>query len=380
MYPRILTHSETRSFFLFGPRGTGKSSWIKKHFAGETYIDLLDDQIYRELLSKPELLPTYISPNSNWVIIDEVQRVPSLLNHVHKLIEERSLKFILSGSSARKLKRIGTNLLAGRALTMFLHPFTSEELGQDFELQKALQYGMLPEVWDGAEYKKYLQSYVTTYLKEEVQQEGLTRNIGTFSRFLEIASFSQASPLNVSEIAREISLDNKTVENYFTILEDLLLAIRIPVFTKHAKRKMYQRPKFFYFDVGVYRTLRPKGPLDTPELIDGASLETLLMQEIRAINNYRGYEYDLFYWRTRNKLEIDLILYGPMGVIAIEIKRSTTVTAKDLKALSEFLKDYPMAKGYLFYGGTQKKYINGVEIIPFDIGIIEIDTMLSKQA
>ncbi len=377
MYPRILKYPDSRSFFLFGPRGTGKSSWLRKHFGSAPYIDLLDDETYRHLLSRPEELKTYFPSGVEWVVIDEVQRVPALLNEVHRLIENNSIKFALSGSSARKLKSAGTNLLAGRALTKYMYTLTIEELGEDFILKKALTSGMLPEIWDSADNKEYLHSYITRYLKEEIQQEGLTRNLGTFSRFLEIASFAQASPLNVTQIAKDIGIDSKTAENYFTILEDLLLAIRIPVFSKHAKREMYRRSKFLYFDVGVYRTLRPKGPLDTPELIDGAALETLLFQEVRAINDYYDLEYEIYYWRTRSKLEIDFVLYGERGIVAIEVKRSSNVKKRDCKALLEFLTDFPIAKAYMFYGGKRRQYIDQVELIPFEEGLLNLKEILS---
>lgn len=377
MYTRILNKNITRSFFLFGPRGSGKSSWLKNAYPEANYIDLLDDQIYRTLITAPEQLRTLINPKSRWVIIDEVQRVPDILNEVHRSIENYNYKFILSGSSARKLKRVGTNLLAGRALTCFMHPFTVQELSEDFKLEKALQFGMLPEIWDSEDNKKYLQSYITTYLKEEIQQEGLTRNLGTFSRFLEIASFSQASPINLSNIAREVGIDSKTAENYFTILEDLLLGYRIPVFTKHAKREMFLRPKFLYFDVGVYRAIRPKGPLDTPELIDGAAIETLFFQELKALNDYYELGYEFYYWHTRNKMEIDFVLYGERGIYAIEIKRTKNPKKEDFAALKIFLKDYPTAKAFMLYGGDIKKYIDSIELIPFVEGLKNLQNIIT---
>ena len=368
-----------RSFFVFGPRGTGKSSWLKQHMQGCPYIDLLDDEIYRQLVARPESLRHLIPPKTEWVVIDEVQRVPELLNEVHRLIESENVRFAMSGSSARKLKKVGTNLLAGRAITKFMYPLTTHELGSDFALDKALTLGMLPEVWDSEDGEQYLQSYVTTYLKEEVQQEGLTRNVGTFARFLEIASLSQATPLNVSNIASDLGVDSKTAENYFTILEDLLLAVRLPVFSKHAQREMYKRPKFLFFDTGVYRAIRPRGPLDTPELIDGAALETILFQELRAINDYYDLGYDLSYWRTRSKLEIDFILYGERGLHAFEVKRAATIRSKDLKALREFLKDYPIGQATLLYGGSKKQWIDDIAILPFEEGLLGLRDILGNH-
>lgn len=379
MYPRIYTFSQNKSFFVFGPRGTGKSSWLRENIKNANYIDLLSDDIYRKLLAYPEELINFIKPNSEWVIIDEVQRVPDLLNEVHRLIEISDFKFILSGSSARKLKRAGVNLLAGRAITTFMHPFVSNELGDDFDFNRALLYGMLPEVWDGSNPSSYLKSYVTTYLKEEIQQEGLTRNLGNFSRFLEVASFSQSTLLNVTNIAREVGIDNKTAENYFQILEDLLLAVRLPVFTKHSKREIYKRAKFLFFDVGVYRTLRPRGPLDSPEIIDGAALETLFYQHIRALNDYYDYDYIIYHWKTRSKLEVDFVMYGEKGLLAFEIKRKKNISKKDLKGLKEFQSDYSIAKCFLLYGGNQRQYIEGIELIPFEEGLKDLNSIISLK-
>ena len=338
-YKRLIPNPLGRSYLLLGPRGTGKSSWLTATFPDATYIDLLDTPTYRELLAHPEYLAKRVSPKGGLVIIDEVQRVPELFQEVHRLIEQKGATFLLSGSSARKLKHAGVNLLAGRALTQFAHPFTQRELGANYSHEKALLYGLLPEVWDAAPPKEYLESYVTTYLREEVQQEGLTRNLGTFSRFLEVISFSQAEPINIANIASEVGVDRKTIEQYVTILEDLLLAIRIPVFQKHARRELYQRAKFFLFDTGVYRTLRPRGLLDTPELIDGAALETLLFQQLRAYNDYYRLGFSFFYWRTRAKHEVDLVLYGEHGLIAIEVKRTALGSSIRLGSMRLFLED-----------------------------------------
>src|SRR3990170_1172279 len=258
MYTRILKPPKNKSFFLFGPRGTGKTTWLKQRFPDALYFDLLNAEIYNDFLARPNRLEAVIPKSSNkLVIIDEVQRVPELLSEAHRLIENRGTVFALTGSSARKLKRGGANLLAGRALTYFLYPLTAEELGQDFSLEHSLRFGHLPSTFQEADPKRYLESYVTAYLREEVQQEGLTRNLGAFARFLEAASFSQGGVLNVSAVARECGVDRKVVEDYFTILDDLLLAVRLPVFRKRAKRKIVAHPKFYFFDAGVYRAMRP---------------------------------------------------------------------------------------------------------------------------
>ncbi len=305
-------------------------------------------------------------PWNEVVVLDEVQRVPALLHEAHRLIEERGLIFALTGSSARKLMRKDVNLLAGRALTLFMHPLTVSELGDDFTLSHALRYGHLPSTFHEREPGRYVESYVATYLREEVQQEGLTRNLGAFTRFLETASFSQAQILNISEVARECAINRKVVEHYFTILEDLLIGKRIPVFTKKAKRRTVSHPKFYFFDAGVFRALRPKGPLDTPEDIDGAALETFVMQEIAALNDYRRYGYQMYFWRAIAGLEVDIVLYGERGIVAIEVKRSARGSGYDLKGLRAFLKEYPIARAYLLYGGDRARWEGNIRVLPVE--------------
>ncbi|MBW1892646.1 MAG: DUF4143 domain-containing protein [Deltaproteobacteria bacterium] len=311
-------------------------------------------------------------------MLDEIQRVPELLNEVHRLIEQRRLKFVLTGSSARKLRAKGVNLLAGRALTRLMHPLTAAELENDFSLDKSLMFGHLPPIYSEKDPSDYLAGYVRTYLREEVQQEGLTRNLQAFSRFLEASSFSQASTLNISEIARDCNVNRKLAEEYFYILEDLLLAHRIPVFTKRAKRRMAIHPKFFLFDVGVYRTIRPKGPLDRPEEIEGSALETLLFQEIRANNDLHRTGYNLYYWRTGSGHEVDFILYGEKGLIGIEIKRAAKIRNQEFKGLKAFSRDYPMAALYMFYGGDKKRLVGNVELIPIKQAIVSLPDILRQ--
>jgi predicted AAA+ superfamily ATPase len=276
----------------------------------------------------------------DWVIIDEVQRVPDLLNEVHRLIESRKLRFVLSGSSARKLRRKGVNLLAGRALTRQMHPLTALELGKDFDLSRALRFGCLPFACTTEDPRDYLKSYVATYLREEVQQEGFARNIGAFSRFLEAASFSQGSVLNMAAVARECAIPAKVVEDYFSILEDLLIAIRVPVFTRRAKRRLAAHPKFYFFDAGVFQAIRPKGPLDAAEE------------------------------------EVDFVLYGERGLLAFEVKMRQTVRPEDLRGLSLFLADFPQAKAHLLYLGKRRWHERGIEIVPFTDAMARLDDLL----
>ncbi|MEJ2745866.1 MAG: AAA family ATPase, partial [bacterium] len=310
-------HFPKRSFFLFGPRGTGKSTLIKERFKDASYFDLLDPVTFRTLSAHPEYLKEYIlaRPSTAAVLLDEIQKLPSLLPLVHKLIEERACpQFVLTGSSARKLKRGGVDLLAGRALLCHLYPFTAAELGTLFSFDKALRHGMLPLVMNAEEPDRVLKAYATLYLREEVQMEGLVRNIGNFARFLESISFSHASVLNISNVARECGIARKVVAGYLDILEDLLLGYRLNVFTKRAKRELSVHPKFYLFDAGVYRSLRPRGPLDRAEEIEGHALEGLVEQHLRAWVSYSNKDYGLYFWRTRSGLEVDFILYGADGI------------------------------------------------------------------
>ena len=377
MYSRLIKSPENKSFFLFGPRGTGKTTWVKQAFPNAVYIDLLESRLFNDLLADPQRLVNFIPNNFNdWIIIDEVQKIPELLNEVHRLIEKHKYKFILTGSSARKLRRKGPNLLAGRALNYSMHPLTTIELGKDFDLNHSLMFGNLPSVYVESNPKDYLESYIKTYLQEEIQQEGLTRNLSRFSRFLEAASFSQGSVLNILEVSRECAIERKVVENYFTILEDLLLAYKVPIFTKRAKRRLVAHPKFYFFDVGIYRTLRPMGPLDAPEEVEGISFESLLFQELKAINDYYGLGYKIYYWRTSNNLEVDFVLYGERGLKAFEIKRRGRVSSSELRGLKTFLKDYPTAKAYYIYGAERRMSEGDIDIIPLDYALKNLPAIL----
>ena len=379
MYKRLFhIESEKQSVFIFGPRGTGKTSWLKAHYKDALYFDLLYSETYTEFLGNPSLLESRIpSQFNNWVIIDEIQKVPALLNEVHRLIEAKKIKFILTGSSARALRKKGVTLLAGRALTSHMHPLLAEEIGDEFCLDKALSRGLLPMAYQADNYKHYLSSYVETYLKEEVLQEALTRNINLFARFLAAASFSQGGVLSYTDISREIGTSRQTVTNFFDILEDLLISVRLPVFSKRAKRELIVQSKFYYFDAGVYLALRPKGPLDSTDELHGAALETLFLQHIRAINDYYRLGYDIFYWRTRSQLEVDFILYGEKGLLAFEIKNSSRLTIKDFKGLKTFKEDYPMTSCFMVYMGTRDYFENDIRVIPMKKALFELQSLLT---
>lgn len=361
--------SEEQSFFLLGPRGTGKSTLIKHRFPEALYVDLLLPDVFRNYSARPERLREAVQaqPRRKIVVIDEIQKTPSLLEVVHSLLEEKTgLQFILTGSSARKLRKGGVNLLAGRALMKHLHPFTAAELGARFNLEAALQIGLIPLVVNSPNPTATLQAYVDLYLREEVQMEGLTRNIGNFSRFLEAVSFSHGSLLNISNIARECQVERKVVEGYLDIIEDLLLAFRLPVFTRRAKRAVVSHPKFYLFDAGLYSALRPSGPLDRLEGKTGPALEGLVGQHLRAWIDYRHPECKLFYWRTAAGSEVDFVIYGPGVFLAIEVKNGSILHPKDTRALKTFGEDYPEAERTLVYRGSERLKREGISIEPCD--------------
>ncbi len=367
MYQRLLKPPESaQSYFLFGPRGSGKTIWVKSFYPNALYFDLLQSGLYNDLLARPEQLEQLIPPAfDDWIVIDEIQRIPQLLNEVHRLIEKNK-RFILTGSSARSLRRQGANLLGGRARMEKMHPLTAVELGGAFDLAKAVQYGLMPVIWSRADDpKQYLDGYIEVYLQQEVAQEGIVRQLGDFARFLKIATLSQGQPIYISNISREVALPRDRISGYFQIVEDLLIAIQIPPFTRRAQRRLVMHPKFYFFDVGLYRALRPKGPLDTHEEIDGPVLETLVLQNIRAINDSLHLEYEIYFWRTANGLEVDFILYGPNGLHAIEIKRSRSLSRKDLNGLRAFKEEYPEASCWIVYGGEEKQYLDAITAIPF---------------
>ena len=355
------------SFFLFGPRGTGKSTWLRQGYGTAYWLDLLDPEAQRLHQARPERLRERLAaePTISWVVIDEVQKVPALLDVVHALVvEQPGLRFVLTGSSARKLRRGSWNLLAGRLVAASMHPFLAAELGVAFSLERALRIGLVPLVWEAADPEQTLRAYASLYLREEVQAEALVRDLGGFARFLEAISFSHGSTLNLSAVARECQVGRKTAESYLTILEDLLLAFRVPVFSRRAQRQLVAHEKFFYFDAGVFRSLRPAGPLDAPAEIEGMALEGLVAQHLRAWIAYRGSVDQLFYWRTKAGREVDFVVYGSNSFAAMEIKRSRQVHPSDLQGLKAFQADYPEATVVLLHLGPEPLRIDGIRCLP----------------
>jgi uncharacterized protein len=357
----------SQSFFLFGPRGTGKSTLLQKQYPQALRLDFLNPAAERTYSSRPERLYDLLKTADirQPIVIDEVQKIPAILTIVHEqIVSNPQWRFILTGSNARKLKRNDADLLAGRALKTVLHPFIASELKSQFNFSQALQYGMLPLLLTSTDPQATLQTYVGLYLKEEIQMEGLVRSLDDFSRFLEVISFSHAAQLNVANVARECEVKRKTVENYIGILEDLLLAYQLPVFTRKAKRELAYHPKFFLFDAGVFRALRPTGPLDRASEIEGAALEGLVAQHLSAWRDYTTGRHQLYYWRTRSGVEVDFVMYGTLGLWALEVKNSTYIHPSDLRHLLHFLEDYPAAIAIILYRGNETLRQNNVLIMP----------------
>jgi len=364
--PRFLSCPPS-SFFLFGPRGTGKSTWLQEQFPDALFVDLLSQETYHRYITAPDALADLVAGNADvrTFVIDEIQRVPELLTVAHRLIEGHAdVRFVMTGSSARKLKRSGVDLLAGRAVLTTSHPFMAAELGDGFSLDRALDMGLVPLVWTADDPGAVLRAYVALYLREEVQMEGLVRNIGDFSRFLQAISFSHGGVLNVSEVARECQVSRKTVEGYVSILEDLLVGCCLPVFAKRAKRQLVVHRKFYIFDAGVFRSLRPRGPLDRPEEIDGGALEGLVMQHLRAWSEYAGGSDELFFWRTKSGSEVDFVVYGEHEFAAVEVKNAGKVNRKDLRSLRAFGEDYPQARLIFLHRGQEQVLVDDVLCVP----------------
>lgn len=333
------------------------------------FIDLLDEKTFRDYIAHPERIKQVVAanPDVKCFIIDEVQKAPALLNSIHSLIEEyKTHQFILTGSSARKLRRGGVNLLAGRALLTHFHPFMASELNESFSLDAALKHGMIPLVVSSSTPGKTLEAYIALYLKEEVKEESLVRDIGAFARFLETASFSHGSVLNLNNLARECQVSRKVAENYMSIIEDLLIGYKIPVFKKRAKRAMTAQSKFYLFDAGIYYHLRPRGPLDSPDEVAGTALEGLVLQHLRAWCDYADDRLDCYFWRTRGGSEVDFIVYGENNFHAVEVKTTSQVHPQSLRALKAFTSDYPESDATLLYRGTEKLVADGITCRPVE--------------
>lgn len=356
------------SFFLFGPRGVGKTTWVRSAFPDALFVNLLDAATYRELAARPERLSQRVAASgASTVVVDEVQRLPELLCTVHSLLEsDRPVRFVLTGSSVRSLRSAGVNLLGGRAAHRELHPFLAAELGSSFRLDDALAHGLVPVVAQAANPRQAASAYASLYVEAEVRVEQWTRNIGGFSRFLEAMSFAHAAELNLSAVARDAEVPRSTVTSFLEILEDLLLGFRLRVFTRRANRRLARHPKFFFFDAGVYRAFRPTGPLDGPAEIAGPALEGLVAQHLRAWAAYRDGGGQLATWRTRAGVEVDFVVYGPNEFVGIEVKNGRRVRPEDLRGLRRFGEDYPEARRFLLYRGADRLLADGIHCLPVE--------------
>ena len=366
-YKRILQPPDG-SFFLFGLRGTGKSSWIRSHFKNAYSFDLLDEALYLSLLAQPGLFKNQISAFSSgsWVVVDEVQRIPALLNYVHQAIEKQKLKFVLCGSSARQLKRAGTNLLAGRAVTLNMHPLMPEELGHDFDLEAALQWGTLPIIWGAENRKARLISYVQTYVQSEVKAEGLVRDLSGFLRFLPVAAIFHGQTVNVSSLARDAAVARNTVEGYFEVLEDTLLGYFLPAFSPKLRVKETKHPKWYWADAGVVRASKKQlGPLALEER--GAVFEGWIAGLLRAYGSYRDLFDEWFYWAPTEakKTEVDFLLRRNQSFVAIECKAASRFRPDMLDGLQAIAGLKGLKRRILVYtGDAVMRTDEGIDILP----------------
>ena len=346
MYTRnqLLTDAQTDSVFLFGARQTGKSILLRSLFPDATYIDLLETDVQHRFRMQPSLLRDILNnhPDDSLVIIDEIQQVPELLNEVHLLISRKQIRFVLCGSSARKLKRQGVNTLGGRALPEQLYPLVSDEI-PDFDLQRALTHGLLPKIYLSGRPSRLLQAYVDIYLKEEIQAEALVRNLKSFTRFLEVAALTNGEIVNYNNIATDCGVSAKTAAEYFSILQDTLIGYLVPAFVSKQKRRLVQAPKFWFFDVGVANHLLHRKDLIPGTVEYGHAFEHFVVQELIAYLGYHYNEHRLTYWRTYTGLEVDVVItnHASEPILAIEIKSAQEIMRKHLKGLHAFHQEYP---------------------------------------
>lgn len=353
-----------KSFFLLGPRATGKTTLIQHQLPDARIYDLLDSVTFSRLLKNPGLLSEENQNKSPTtpIVIDEIQKLPQLLDEVHRLIEKKSWKFLLTGSSARKLKRGAANLLAGRAWLAHLFPLTFHEI-PDFDLMRYLNSGGLPAVYFSADPKEELASYVTLYLKEEIQAEALTRNLAAFSAFLDAIALSNGEEINMGSFASDCGVSPATVKNHIQILEDTLIGFSLPGFRKTKKRKAITRIKHYLFDVGVVNHLCQRGPIQEKSELFGKAMEQFLIQEIRAYLDYQRLSLQMHYWRSTSQFEVDLILGQK---IALEIKSTSLVQEKHLKGIRA-LKEEGLIEKYMIVSLDEEERItsDGIAIYPW---------------
>ena len=391
-YQRISNILESNSFFLFGARGTGKSTLIKKLLpqSATLYIDLLRPTQERKLRDRPEELAEMLihaqrtNPDFQWIVIDEVQKVPELLDVVHHLIESTSIRFALTGSSARKLKRGGANLLAGRAFVYYLFPLTAIEVGTTFSLDFALQWGTLPKIFSfkkDLEREMFLESYVNTYLTEEILEEQLVRKVVPFKKFLGIAGQTSGTLVNFANIADDVGADPKTIATYFEILEETLIGFFLPAYEKSLRKQQLHAPKFYLFDTGVTRSLAGAigGKKPSSQEI-GRLFEQFIICEIYRLNSYRRAKFKLYHWATHGGAEVDLVMEDQNGnPILIEIKSTRDVTEDHVKHLIAIHRDFSEFRKICICREEFPRVHQGIEIIPWEIAIMEFDKTFSSH-
>lgn len=354
MFHRLINISKSQSFFIFGARGTGKSTLVKAHFSDHShYINLLEETLFRRYSKNADQLIAdlaVISPGTP-VIIDEIQKIPALLDVVHNLIESSGRRFILTGSSARKLKRGAANLLAGRAFQYHLYPLTYLELEKQFNLDFVLNWGSLPKIFALAEEDRaeFLRSYTQTYLKEEILEEQLVRNGMAFRNYLEIAAQENGNSLNFSKIARDVDVDTKTIQSYFQILEDTLVGFFLPAYHQSIRKSVKLQPKFYLFDLGIKRALARelRSPVEEKTAVYGKAFEHFLILEAHRLNSYFRCDFALYHYQTSAGGEIDLILKRGREVIAVEIKSNTTIDVLEVQKLARVAE--PLKPTEIFY-------------------------------
>ena len=350
----------TRSHFLLGPRQTGKTSLIRNTLADAKVYDLLDTSVYLALGQRPGRLAEELGPRDRLVVIDEIQRLPELLNEVHRLIEARGVRFLLTGSSARKLRRGGVNLLGGRARTKYLHPLTWRELGDRFDLSRAMARGLLASIYFSDDPQADLQAYAGLYLQQEIVAEGATRNVPAFSRFLKVAALCNGTLVNFTNVANDAQVARTTVYEYFEILKDTLVLYELPAWRKTKTRKPIASSKYYFFDVGVVgslqgRTFRP----GTPEF--GEAFETFLMQELVSYRDYMSGE-TLSHWRSTSGFEVDFIIDDHT---AVEVKAKENVSRQDLKSLRALAEEKTLKRYLCVCLEPRPRKTEGIVVLPF---------------
>ena len=383
MFNRIVTPLKSQSFFLFGARGTGKSTWLKTSFSKSDplYVDLLHPDTEERLAKNPGVLLAEIEGLQNkksWVLIDEIQKIPKLLDLVHLCIEKHNTRFVLTGSSARKLKRGTANLLAGRAFVFNLFPLTHLELQENFHLNQILEWGSLPKIFslaDAQEKIRYLRTYSQTYLKEEIVVEQIVRKLNPFRQFLEIAAQQNGEIINYSNIARDVGVDTVTVQSYFQILEDTLIGYLLQPHHQSIRKRQRANPKFYFFDIGVKRSLENTLtiPLKESTYAYGKAFEHFVITEVMRLNHYFEKDFRLSYLRTKDDAEIALIVERPgLSKAIIEIKSKKLVDERDTRNLERFIKDFDRAEAFVFSNDPLRKKIGNVHALPWNLGIQEI--------